>query len=107
MGKPFAVVLNSAHPESGEAEALRATLETKYDVPVTLLNVKEMRQSDIQRLLSGLLLEFPLREVRFSVPGWVGALDESHWLPTRALEVIRMKHCESASAMASSGLMLS
>jgi stage IV sporulation protein A len=89
LNKPFAVVLNSAHPESGEAEALRASLESKYDVPVTLLNVKEMRADDIQRLLSGLLLEFPLREVRFSVPGWMGALDESHWLPQHALQVIR------------------
>ncbi len=89
ISKPFAVVLNSAHPESGEAEALRASLESKYDVPVTLLNVKEMQSADIRRLLSGLLLEFPLREVRFSVPGWMGALDTAHWLPTHALEVIR------------------
>ena len=87
--KPFAVVLNSARPDSEEAQSLRASLESKYDVPVTLLNVKEMRQKDIQALLSSLLMEFPLREVRFSLPGWVGALEESHWLPGHALEIIR------------------
>ena len=89
LGKPFAVVLNSARPESQDAQALRASLESKYDVPVTLLNVKEMRAADIQQLLSGLLLEFPLREVRFHVPGWMGALEESHWLPQRALAAVR------------------
>ena len=89
LQKPFAVVLNSAHPESGEAKALRASLETKYDVPVTLLNVKEMQAEDAHQLLSRLLLEFPLREVRFAVPSWMGALEESHWLPAHALEIIR------------------
>ena len=68
---------------------LRASLENKYDVPVTLLNVKEMRQEDMQKLLSSLLLEFPLREVRFSVPGWMGALDGQHWLLQHAIETVR------------------
>lgn len=88
LQKPFVVVLNSARPESGEARALRDSLESKYDVPVSLLNVKEMKSEDIQTLLSSLLLEFPLREVRFSLPGWVGALEESHWLPRHALETV-------------------
>ena len=89
LDKPFSVVLNSAHPDSGDAKALRASLESKYDVPVTLLNVKEMQAGDLQQWLSDLLLEFPLREVRFRVPGWMGALEETHWLPAHALETIR------------------
>ena len=88
LQKPFVVVLNSARPESGEARALRDSLESKYDVPVSLLNVKEMQGEDIQALLSSLLLEFPLREVRFSLPSWVGALEEDHWLPRHALETV-------------------
>ena len=89
LRKPFALVLNSARPDSGEARGLRASLENKYDVPVTLLNVKSMTQEDLKQLLASLLLEFPLREVRFAVPGWIGALDEQHWLPAHALEVVR------------------
>ena len=89
LQKPFAVVLNSARPQSSEAQALRDSLAQKYDMPVSLLNVKEMGQEDIQALLSSLLMEFPLREVRFSLPDWVGALEESHWLPQQALETIR------------------
>ena len=89
LRKPFAVVLNSARPESEEAKNLRSALESKYDVPVTLLNVKEMEPRDAQAVLSSLLLEFPLREVRFSAPDWVGALDGSHWLTEHMLETVR------------------
>lgn len=89
LQKPFVVVLNSARPESSEARALRSALEEKYHVPVSLLNVKEMGNEDIQALLSSLLMEFPLQEVRFSLPDWVGALDEEHWLPRHALDTVR------------------
>jgi len=89
LRKPFAVVLNSARPESAEAQALRQSLENKYDVPVTLLSVKNMRQEDVQSLLSSLLLEFPLREVRFRTPSWLGALDEGHWLPAHVIDTVR------------------
>ena len=89
LNKPFSVVLNSAHPDSADAQALRASLESKYDVPVTLLNVKEMNQGDIQALLSSLLMEFPLREVRFQVPSWLGALEKNHWLPTHVADTVR------------------
>ena len=89
LQKPFAVLLNSAHPDSADAQSLRAALEAKYDVPVTLLNVKDMTAEDIQTVLSSILLEFPLRDVLFSLPGWVSALEDSHWLPSHALEIIR------------------
>lgn len=89
LEKPFVVVLNSARPESSEARDLRAALEGKYDIPVALMNVKEMETEEIQRLLSSILLEFPVREIHFSLPEWVGALDEKHWLPVHALETAR------------------
>ena len=89
LQKPFAVLLNSARPDSADAQSLREALEKKYDVPVTLLNVKDMTPSDIQTVLSSVLLEFPLREVRFALPGWVGALEDSHWLPSHALDIVR------------------
>ena len=89
LEKPFVVVLNSARPDSSEAKQLRASLESKYDVPVSLLNIKEMESDDIQALLSSLLLEFPLQEVHFTLPAWMGALEASHWLPQHTLDIIR------------------
>lgn len=89
LHKPFVVVLNSARPQSEDAKALQAALEQKYAVPVTLLDVKNMDGGDVQGLLSSLLLEFPLREVRFQLPEWVGALENSHWLPAHVLDTVR------------------
>ena len=89
LKKPFAVVLNSARADSAECQALRDGLENKYGVSVMAMNLKDMQPEDIQGLLSGLLTEFPLREVRFSVPSWMGALEESHWLNAQAIETVR------------------
>lgn len=89
LGKPFVIVLNSATPRSAETLTLRDTLEDQYDVPVMLLNAKEMQVEDIQRVLESVLLEFPLREARLSVPAWLAALDTDHWLVRSVLDAVR------------------
>lgn len=89
LGKPFVILLNSVSPRSAEALTLRDALEDKYSLPVMLMNVKEMRVEDIQRMLESVLLEFPLREARFSVPAWLSALDMNHWLVQHILDGIR------------------
>ena len=89
MGKPFVIVLNSATPRSAETLTLRDDLEDRYSVPVMLLNVKEMQEADIRRVLESVLLEFPLREARLSVPEWMAALDTDHWLVQHVLEGVR------------------
>ena len=38
LGKPFAVILNSARPQSDDAIALAYELESKYEVPVALVS---------------------------------------------------------------------
>ena len=58
-------------------------------MPVALLNVKEMQPAELETLLASMLLEFPLRQVHFTLPEWVGALDEDHWLPAHALHIVR------------------
>lgn len=88
LGKPYVIVLNSAQPASTEAKNLRESLESKYDVPTLLLNVKEMTLSDIQQVLEQVLFEFPLREVQVALPAWVHALEPSHWLVTHVLDSI-------------------
>lgn len=89
LGKPFVIVLNSSTPRSAETLTLRDTLEDRYAVPVMLLNVKEMQVDDIQRVLESVLLEFPLREARLSIPAWLAALETDHWLVQHVLEGVR------------------
>ena len=89
LGKPFVIVLNSAAPRTAEALQLRESLESRHGVPVMLLNVKEMGLEDIQHVLESVLLEFPVREVRFTVPAWLHALEPGHWLVSHVMERVR------------------
>ena len=89
LGKPFAVVLNSAEPGGEEAERLRAALREKYDVPVTLISAKTMTAEDAQGVLQDVLSSFPLRELRFQLPEWAAALDDGHWLTRHIVEKVR------------------
>ncbi len=89
LGKPFVIILNSSSPRNADTLSLRDSLEDKYAVPVMLLNVREMVETDIQHVLESVLLEFPLREARVSVPAWLSALEPDHWLVQHVLEGIR------------------
>ncbi len=89
LGKPFVVLLNSASPRSADTLTLRDQMEDEYQVPVMLVNAKEMQVGDIQRVLESLLMEFPLREAHLSVPDWLSALDTNHWLVAHILKGVR------------------
>jgi stage IV sporulation protein A len=80
LGKPFMVLLNAAQPESAEAQALRASLEEKYDVPVMAADATQMSLDDMNGLLEKLLFEFPLAEAQLSMPEWMTALPDDHYL---------------------------
>ncbi|MBE6559966.1 MAG: stage IV sporulation protein A [Ruminococcaceae bacterium] len=86
IGKPFAVILNSANPDSPEAEALAMELEKKYRAPVALLSCLELNAEDIAHILRMVLMEFPIREMQIRVPGWTSALEEEHWLRSAVSE---------------------
>ena len=78
LKKPFAVILNSAHPESQESEALALSLEKEYGAPVALVNCLELDREDICRILEMILYEFPVSEISFDMPEWTLALEEDH-----------------------------
>ena len=79
-GKPFVVVVNSAHPDSPEAEALALELEAKYDVPAALVDCTRLDEEDVLGILELVLSDFPVREISVNYPEWVNALDDDHWL---------------------------
>ena len=76
ISKPFVVVLNSRTPNSESAVSLSRELESEYDVPVLAINCLDMDEGDIKDILRGLLYEFPVREMRFSLPTWIDLLDD-------------------------------
>lgn len=89
MGKPFALILNSAHPESDAAAALAYELEVKYGVPVALVSCLELNAEDIRHILELVLLEFPVTEVRVRLPEWTTALEPTHRIHTSLIGQLR------------------
>ncbi len=80
IGKPFAIILNSADPSGEAAAELAMALEEKYNAPVALVNCLDLDTDDIKNILELILLEFPVTEVELTLPSWTGALDRSHRL---------------------------
>ncbi len=88
LGKPFAIVLNSADPGSEGAKALAAELEEKYGVPVALVSCPDLNQDDIREILALVLGEFPIKELRFRIPAWTEVLPTDHPVYRGMLEKI-------------------
>ena len=95
LGKPFAVILNSAHPESESSRNLALELEEKYGVPVALVSCLELDAEDIRHILGLVLEEFPVTELCVCMPEWMNALDESH----RIRSSVRSSICRCADAI--------
>lgn len=80
IGKPFAILLNCQNPHSHPARELRESMQQKYGVPVVAVNCVELTEEDIREILTGILYQFPVKEVCVDIPGWLVALDKGHWL---------------------------
>ena len=78
IGKPFAMILNSANPTNEQSIALAYELEAKYQVPVALVSCLELDAEDIRHILELVLHEFPVSEIKVGFPMWVYALDRNH-----------------------------
>lgn len=88
-GKPFIVVLNSAHPMLPETERLASNLNEEYGVPVLPINVENINDKDIYDILKNALYEFPVLEVNVSMPEWIACLSPNNWLKQVYIEKIR------------------
>jgi stage IV sporulation protein A len=89
LGKPFVMVVNSVRPYSPEAQALRAALMDKYDIPVVAMSCATMGTEDVMLVLKEALFEFPVAEVNVNLPSWVMVLDPDHWLRKSYEDVVR------------------
>ena len=78
IGKPFAMILNSANPSNPKSIALAYELEEKYGAPVALVNCLELDSEDIKNILEMVLCEFPVTEIRVKLPSWMQALEDNH-----------------------------
>ena len=99
INKPFAVILNSADPESEAARELAYSLEKKYGAPVALINCLESDAEDFSAILSMILERFPIKEISMRMPAWAASLPEDHWLMGSLTDRIR-QHAAGVRCMA-------
>ena len=88
LGKPFAIILNSAIPESEQARALALELEKKYSAPVALVNCTKLSSEDISEILKLILAEFPVSYLTFNLPSWCELLPKDHRIYRNIIERI-------------------
>lgn len=77
-GKPFVVVLNSQHPHHEETLQLASLLEEKYKVPILTENCFLLTESEILEIIRKIVLEFPLRQAKVLLPGWILSMNQDH-----------------------------
>ena len=89
LGKPFAMILNSARPSADSTVALAYELEAKYGVPVALVSCMDLDAEDIRHILELVLHEFPVSEVRVKLPAWTTALEPTHPIHAALMAALR------------------
>ena len=89
LGKPFLVLLNSAHPNSQRTQAIRDEIAQRHQVTCVAANCLEMEEEDVSALLKQVLYEFPLKEMDLFLPPWVDALPQEHPIKAALYEAIR------------------
>ncbi len=99
INKPFAIVLNSATPQSPSTVELANKLEEKYGAPVALVNCMMLDAEDIRSIMEMILLEFPISEISLDLPRWIMALEDDHWIVSSINESV----LEAASEITKTG----
>lgn len=91
IGKPFIVILNSAHPTDPTTISLASSMEQEYGVKVLPLSIETMNEKEIVEVLKEALYEFPVLDIKFNIPEWVDVLDKTHKIKSHYLE--KMQNC--------------
>ncbi len=104
IDKPFVMVLNSKYPYEENTVKLRDALEEKYNVPVLALDALNLEENDIYEILSNVLFEFPITEIKLDSPKWIYSLDEDHWLINHIISSFTEATSEIARVRETEGL---
>ena len=104
-GKPFVVVVNSTQPEGAAAQALAEEIRQDHGAACVCLDCLHARPDALSGLLRDVLMEFPMAQAAFYLPGWVQTLDPDHPLQRKLYGAMReavsgMTHLRQAAAAA-------
>ena len=88
-GKPFVILLNSTQPDDSDVLAMADALAQKYRAPVVPADCAVLDENTIKGILASVLFEFPIREIRVDMPGWLSCLEKENWLRRKVFDTIR------------------
>ena len=89
INKPFIVLYNCLKPDSESAVLSAKELSEKYGVPVLPVSCLDLDDESIKKILSQILYEFPVREIRVNYPLWINTLAEDYWLKDKLFTYIK------------------
>ena len=89
LGKPFVVLVNSAEPWGDNARAVCDSLREKYGVDPVAVNCLELDEAGIAGILQRVLYEFPVCEIGFILPRYIGSLPARHPVQASIYQCIR------------------
>jgi stage IV sporulation protein A len=95
IGKPFLVLVNSAHPDAPPARAVRDEIIARHGVSCLAVNCADLTLDDIADILKGVLFEFPIDQLGLFMPTWVEALPYDHPIKHTLYTAVR----DSAAAL--------
>ena len=89
INKPFIIVLNTTHPTLPETLRLAESIKEEHGVPVIPMNVDNMNEIDMYKILREALYEFPVLEIKVNMPEWIAILDYDNPLKKKYIEMIK------------------
>jgi stage IV sporulation protein A len=89
INKPFIMILNSRNVNNEETLQLGKELQEKYDVPVQVMDVANMKESDVTNVFERVLKEFPIKEINIDMPEWIEKLEITHWLKDNFISLVK------------------
>lgn len=96
--KPFVVIYNTTSPASEQVLAECAALSDKYGVSVLPLDVLNASKKMLERVIEGILAEFPVGRITVDMPKWMRALSGDNTVIKQLLASLRTG-CEDVNRM--------
>lgn len=98
-GKPFLVVINSRHPASDAAKALKEQLREQFGVDAAIADCQALDSAGITELLKDLLYAFPMSQLHVYLPRWMDALELDHPVKASLYEAL-LQRAQEISTLA-------
>lgn len=76
--KPFVIIINTKEPNSDQTKQLINNLESKYNVKTLGIDVLNLTDNDIDRIIKESLNEFNINKIDINVPNWLSNLADSN-----------------------------